>query len=208
MALSPANSYASDEVKRLLDSVRGGASEALGRLLEICRLYLLSVANQELPDDLQAKAGASDLVQETFLKAQQEFASFRGHNEGELRGWLRRILLNHLTDVTREYRDTDKREIWREVSLAVVSLSPNEAQGDAPSPCSQVIAEEQAEFLRRALGHLLEEARQVIHWRNYERCSFEEIGRRLGRSAEAARKVWSRALTELERHVETPHESG
>jgi RNA polymerase sigma-70 factor (ECF subfamily) len=47
---------------------RKGSREALGRLLETCRPYLLLVANNELDRDLQAKAGASDLVQETFIE--------------------------------------------------------------------------------------------------------------------------------------------
>jgi RNA polymerase sigma factor (sigma-70 family) len=58
------------------------------------------------------------------------------------------------------------------------------------------MAREQDEALERALAQLPESSGQVIRWRNYERCSFEEIGRRLGKSAEAARKVWVRAVRE------------
>ena len=56
---------------------RQGSLDALGRLLESCRNYLLLLANQQLREDLQAKAGGSDLVQDTFLEAQRDFRAFR-----------------------------------------------------------------------------------------------------------------------------------
>jgi hypothetical protein len=40
--------------------------------------YLGGIAARELGPDLRAKGGASDLVQQTFLEAQRDFAAFRG----------------------------------------------------------------------------------------------------------------------------------
>src|SRR5437899_2062269 len=91
---------------RWLPAARTGSTEALGQLLEACRGYLLLIAQRELAPDLQAKGGASDLVQETFLKAQRHFAGFQGDSEGELKAWLRQLLLNNLADFTRLYRAT------------------------------------------------------------------------------------------------------
>ena len=54
---------------RLLAEARTGSRQALGQILESCRNYLLLIAGKELTSDLQAKGGASDLVQETFLEA-------------------------------------------------------------------------------------------------------------------------------------------
>ena len=48
--------------------------------------------------------------------------------------------------------------------------------------------------LQQAFAQLPKPALQVITWRNYERGWFEEIGCRLGRSAEATRKVFARIL--------------
>src|SRR5215831_5082709 len=101
----------------LLDAARAGSREALGRLLESCRGYLLIVANGELDADLQAKEGASDRVQGTFLEAQRDFGQFQGTNEAELLAWLRRLLLNNIANFTRRYRSTGKRSVEREVAL-------------------------------------------------------------------------------------------
>src|SRR5262245_28352327 len=101
---------------RWLAEARAGDREALGRALEVCRRYLLLIAERQLDADLRAKGGASDLVQETFLEAQRDFGRFEGTSEAELRGWLRRMLLNNLGHFTRRYR-THKRAAGREVGL-------------------------------------------------------------------------------------------
>ncbi len=70
------------------------------------------------------------------------------------------------------------------------------------SPLSRVVQDERAEALRVALGGLTERDRQVIHWRQQDRLTFEAIGDRLGISAEAARKRWARAILRLREAME------
>src|ERR1700682_22695 len=57
---------------QLLEAARNGSRDAPGRLLETCRLPLLRLARRVLTPDVQAKGGASDLVQDTFLNALRE----------------------------------------------------------------------------------------------------------------------------------------
>ena len=59
-----------------LEAARQGSPDALGQVLEYCRPYLLAVANEQLETDLQAKAGASDLVQDTFVEAHPRLRYF------------------------------------------------------------------------------------------------------------------------------------
>src|SRR5215472_17901427 len=108
---------AKDPAQWLADA-RGGSREALGEALQACRDYLLLVANKELDPGLQAKGGASDLVQQTFLEAQRDFDQFHGNSEAELLAWLRHLLMNNLADFSRSFRQTAKRGIEREMSLA------------------------------------------------------------------------------------------
>src|SRR6516225_2042707 len=98
----------SPEAAPNLAAACAGSREAVGQALEACRGYLLLIAQRELGPQLQAKGGASDLVQETLLEACRDFARFQGDSEAELLQWLRRLLLNNLADFTRLYRDTDK----------------------------------------------------------------------------------------------------
>ena len=50
-------------------------------MLDACRAYLLLIAGREPDTQLRAKAGASDLVQETLLEAFRDFAGFHGDTE-------------------------------------------------------------------------------------------------------------------------------
>jgi RNA polymerase sigma-70 factor (ECF subfamily) len=196
-----------EDVGRWLSAARAGSAEALGQALEGYRNYLLLVAQRELDPALQPKAGASDLVQETFLEAQRDFGHFHGASEGELRAWLRRLLLNNVANFTRRYRDTDKRQVGLEQPLEPSSWSGT-AGGNLPgsgsSPSGQAVGHEQAEALRRAMARLPEEYREVLRLRYEEGRSFEEIAQAMGRTANAGRKLWARAVGRLRQELETP----
>jgi RNA polymerase sigma-70 factor, ECF subfamily len=192
-------------VAEWMRAARGGSREALGAALDACRNYLLLVANQELDADLQGKIGPSDLVQETFLEGQRDFGRFQGESEEELLAWLRRILVNNVANAVRHYKHTSKRNVNYEVPFADAPV--HAIASGAAGPGIQAQAQERDESLRRALEQLQGSTRDVIQWRNYELCSFEEIGARLGRSAEGARKLWARALIQLKNLLEPPHDS-
>jgi RNA polymerase sigma-70 factor (ECF subfamily) len=195
-----------EEFGGLLAGSRGGSREALGRLLEGCRRYLLGVAEGELDHDLRSKGGASDIVQETFLVAGRDFAGFQGSTPEELRAWLRQVLLPRVGAFTRRYRATGKREIGREIELGGGGSWGGIEQvpaGSTLTPSGVVIEHERAVALRRALDQLPEEYRRVVILRFEEQRSFEEIGRLTDRSPDAARKVWSRAMERLRQEWES-----
>jgi RNA polymerase sigma-70 factor (ECF subfamily) len=188
-----------------LPAARAGSREALGKVLEMCRRYLLAIAERELDPALRAKGGASDLVSETFLDAQRLFDRFQGDSEAELRAWLRKLLLNNLGDFSRHYQGTLARDLGREVPLQPGSTADGpRVPADSATP-SRVLGEaEQAEALRRAVERLPEDYRAVLAWRYQDALSFEEIGQRLGRTANAARKLWLRAVQQLQQELEAP----
>ncbi len=193
------------DLATLLAAARAGTRDALGLLLEPCRGYLLMVAQGELGPDLKAKEGASDLVQDTFLEAQRDFAQFHGASEAELLAWLRRLLLNNVANVTRRYRGTAKRSLEREVALdaqegqAILTGLPTEIE----SPSGQAVAKEQAAALAGALERLPEDYRQVIRLRYEEGRGFEEIAEHMGRSANAIRKLFARAVERVQQELES-----
>jgi RNA polymerase sigma-70 factor, ECF subfamily len=190
-----------------LSAARKGSREAIGQALEACRRYLLQIAREELDPALQAKGGASDLVQETFLEAQRDFERFHGDSEGELRAWLRQLLLHHVLKFARRYRTTQKRGVNRETVFQDGAAAPERnggLAGPCPSPSYNAMAREQTEAVERALSRLPEDYRQVIVWRYQEHRSFDEISRALGRSSNAVRKLWARAVERLEEEMGRP----
>ncbi len=196
------------DITRWLPAAQAGSSEALGQVLEACRSYLLLIAQQELEPALQAKGGASDLVQQTFLEAQRDLPRFEGSSPEALLGWMRRLLLNNLANFRRDFR-RHKRQASREVALL-----PGDScfQGEGglcagtPSPSVAVMHLEQTQALERALELLSEDYRRVIHLRYREERSFEEIAQEMQRSQNAVRKLWARAIEHLQEKLEARHE--
>jgi RNA polymerase sigma-70 factor (ECF subfamily) len=186
----------------LLDTLcaaRAGCEGALGDLIEAFRPYLLLIADSEGGAVPRSKEAPSDLVGSAVRKAVGDFGQFRGQTVKELACWLRGILLHHISDVGRRYR-TDKRHIGREVSLDRGGHGHNlrdELPSRDPAPDQSVICREDGQRVRAALERLPGHYAQVIVLRERDGLSFEEVGRRLGRSAESARKLFERALKQL-----------
>ena len=163
------------------------------------------IANEVIGTELQAKFGASDLVQDTFLEAQRHLGAFRGQTKGELRAWLRRILECRLANIRRSYLATEKRAATREVTFrefvgeSGVKIDTLECR--SPSPSNHAQHSEWAQAVENALERMPAHYRQAVSWRHQEQLSWDEIGRRMSCTADAARKVWSRAIQQLRREL-------
>lgn len=172
----------------------------MGEIFRSCEAELLALAHRQVRSQLAAKAGAADLVQDTFLEAQQAFTTFNGESRGELMAWFRRILLRNAHNFRRRYVSSRKRDIGMEVGLdepAIVRDPRRSIAAPYRTPCEQAILEEEKRRVRRALVQLSPGHRRVVYLRCHRQHSFAEIARHLSLSEEAARKLWSRALRAL-----------
>ena len=190
----------------LLVQARAGDAQALGQLLELYRNYLRVVARAMIGQALRVRLDASDLVQETFLKAHREFRQFLGSSEPELTAWLRQILVRTLANQARHHR-REGRNYQRDEPLEVLlerSSSGVQRALAAPlsSPSSVIRRREQAVLLADALEKLPPDYREVFLMRNLEHIPFEEIAVRMGRSAGAARMLWTRTIKKLSQLLE------
>jgi RNA polymerase sigma-70 factor (ECF subfamily) len=155
---------------------------------------------------LQGKVDPADVVQETFLHAVRDIDQFRGTSDRELAGWLRQILAARLADLVRRYCGTQSRDVRLERTLQV-ELDQSSQVFDrglvAPlsSPSQQAARHEQAAWLAEALERLPEDYRAVLVLHHLEGWDFPEAARRLGRSVEAVKKLWARALARLRRSI-------
>jgi len=186
-----------DRFRELLDAARNGCDESVSELITKSRDYLLLIANADLEVDLHRKVGASDVVQETLIKARNELDAFRGESWAEFVGWLRVILKNDIRQVRRSFSGTAKRELNREQSL---TPSQDAASFDK-TPSVQMMADEQTMALNAAMQELPKRYYEVIRMRNWEQMKFDDIGDKLDCSGEAARKLWSRAIFALQKEL-------
>lgn len=185
----------------LINKARGGCDAALSEILEAVQSYLLLVAESRLGSQIRSKFGASDIVQHSMLEAQESIEDFRGDSEGELRLWLKRIVLNNLTDEAKRYTHTHSRSIRLEVPVDRLTSETCHAHEETPS--WQIQRREIDEALSQAVLRLPNRQRYVIEARHRHGCSYAEIASQLEISEACARKLWSRATERLRDDMET-----
>src|SRR5579862_2697349 len=134
--------------------------------LERYRPYLQMLARVQLNPRLQSKIEPSDIVQQTLLKAHEKRAQFRGTTDGELAGWLRKILANTLAETMRSF-GRQQRDVGLEKSLQA-SLDDSSAKlerwlaADQSSPSQHLARQEKLVRLAQAMAELPEEQRTVL----------------------------------------------
>jgi RNA polymerase sigma-70 factor (ECF subfamily) len=196
------NGLKPDEWRELLAQSRAGDGECLGQLMEDARQYLRFIAGRLVEEDVRGKLSGSDLVQDAFCEAVKSFAVFRGETREEMRSWLKRILIHNVLNQYRRLRGTQMRDVAREVPLDQPQETLRNLPDSATTPSGALMRGEAAQQLERALARLSDEHRQVIELRHREDLPFAEIGRRMHRSPDAARMLWSRAFEQLSRELD------
>lgn len=199
MALDPRMDRPSFE--RLIRSAQAGSRDDLGELLEQFRQYLRLVASSGVESGPMRGGSTSDLVQETFLKAQARLKGFTGRTEEEFKGWLRQILVNILTD-WRRYNVAEKRDVRREVSLETLTdWDTGEIPSADATPSGRLIADERRRIVARALRRLPQDYARVIELRHRRSLPFPQVAKELGRSEGATRQLWMRAVERLSEEI-------
>jgi RNA polymerase sigma-70 factor, ECF subfamily len=160
------------------------------------RPLLLALANEKICREIQAKVGASDLVQLTMLEAFQHVDAFEPEDDRHLFNWLSKILINNLKDVTRSFLMAQKRSVNRERHL-----SSDSHFADSKVSTQHLELEEDLESLRKAWTCLSNAHQQVLTWRFHDQLSFPEIAELVGRSEDAVRMLTKRALGRLAREM-------
>ena len=151
---------------------------------------------RKLPATLRRKLGASDVIQEAYLGVHRNLRNFEGRGDGSFERWLTRIIDNKVRDVLRHYLKRGKRGRQREVSRPYRADTP-QIPAAQPSPSAYAVAAELEERVRSALEHLSPDHREALRLLRDEGLSMAQAGERLGRSGEAMRKLYARAISRL-----------
>lgn len=153
---------------------------------------LLGFIRLKMGRSLRARLESRDILQATLMKSLQHRGDFEGADSRAFTGWLMRIAENEIRDRA-DFHGRQQRDARREEDV--------EQHGDIArqtrSVLSRLIFDEQAERLEAAIESLTDAHREVILLRAFEELSFPEIGRRLGKSEDASRMLYARAMTAL-----------
>jgi RNA polymerase sigma-70 factor, ECF subfamily len=176
----------------LLAQAKQGSDAALGLLYERCAGRLLAYIRLRMGRDLRARLESRDILQSTLLKSLTHLHELKGEQSESLMAWLARIAEYEIRDRV-DYHQRQRRDAAREV--AIEDESPLAVK--ARSALSQVILNEEIIRLEAALETLSPAHRDIILLRKFEELTFPEIAKRLGKSEDACRMLFARAMTSL-----------
>jgi len=182
-----------------IDRLRQGDSAAFEKLVdersgEIYGLLYRLTENRE---------EARDLTQETFLRAFQSIASFRG--DSDLRTWIYRIAINQARNRWRWWR---RRRRDSTVSLDATDDSGRQTlfatlrSENSRDPEQDTLAHEREEVLKKALHGLRRVYRETVILRDIEGFAYEEIAVALEISVGTVKSRLARGRQELRRKLE------
>jgi RNA polymerase sigma-70 factor (ECF subfamily) len=185
----------------LLRRIAAGDEEAFGLLFARYEPMLRRFAEERLPAKLRRRVSAADVLQEAHLGAFGKREGFEDRGPGSFRNWLLRIVEFKVNDAVRRHARAKGRAAGREVTRAA-RAETGAFPGRQPSPSQVAVGAEMADLARRALESLSESDREVVRLVREEHLTLAEVGRRTGRTREAAKKSYGRAMARFTREFE------
>ncbi|HEX8773817.1 MAG TPA: sigma-70 family RNA polymerase sigma factor [Pyrinomonadaceae bacterium] len=181
----------SDEqiVKRAL----AGDADAFGEIVRRWERRIYSLAYGMLGREEDAR----DATQETFLSAFRNLRGFRG--EAKVSSWLHRIAINQC--ITRQRRAKVRGETALEDELETADapfLAPA-----SQSPARAAESRQRTEMVRRAVGSLPLELRQVVVMKEFEELTFQEIAEALDLPLSTVKSRLYTALRQLQMRLQS-----
>jgi RNA polymerase sigma-70 factor (ECF subfamily) len=182
---------ASDLRLLLLFRAHGGDLQARGELLDGFRPYLRAIVQTRAAALGGARLDSSDLIQDVMLAAHRSLDQFRGSTVAELTAWLRQVALNTTCKAVRD------QAAARRTQAAEVTANVEALPADTSTPSGRAAHHEEAARLAAALERLPEDMAAVVRGRHVEQAPYAVLAERLGRSEEAVRALYTRALRRL-----------
>ncbi|MBN2288482.1 MAG: sigma-70 family RNA polymerase sigma factor [Candidatus Glassbacteria bacterium] len=152
----------------LVEQARTGSQAAFRSLFDRyhARIYRLAASLTGSSDD------AHDLAQQTFIRAFSSLAGFK--QQSSFYTWLYRIALNATTDYRRKQARKLETEAAWESPESLRGLEKTAAPAEQ-SPDEQVYRRELAAAIRKAIGTLSREHREILVLREINGLSYSEI---------------------------------
>lgn len=158
--------------QELIQAARSGDQRAFAALVEANQAMVYSLAYRMTGNS----EDAADLTQEAFLNAWRGLARFQG--QASFSTWLYRLTSNACIDFLRR----EKRRSTLSLTLEAdeEESRQTEVSDERWSPEALLDRQESLQAVRRALGQLSDEHREVLLLRELEGLSYREIAQALG----------------------------
>ncbi|MEM1179490.1 MAG: sigma-70 family RNA polymerase sigma factor [Acidobacteriota bacterium] len=182
-----------DDDLQLLQEAREGSIEAVNALFAKYGQKLLSLIRLRMGPSLRRRLESQDVLQHTMLKAYERLDQFAGGGETSLMAWFGAIARNEIRDQARFFA-RGGRDVGRDVPL---DLAVGAAHHTLRTEVSRLHLLAQARLLEQAIESLEDNHKEVILLRRFEELSFPQIGEHLGKTPDACRMLYSRAMAAL-----------
>jgi RNA polymerase sigma-70 factor, ECF subfamily len=178
------------ETQRLLLSALGGSTDELGLLLDRLRPRLVLWCAARMSPDLRANLDPEDAAQEILTAVFKDFRSYRGPADKPFFKWFFVLADHKLKDLV-DYYGAKKRQKIEPTSFS--QTSPSQAAANV----------EMVTRLHEAISRLPDDHRMVVQLFKLESRDAAEVAEIMGRTENAVRILYCRALKELRSILES-----
>ncbi len=168
----------------VLRALETGDEVDRGDMLEYLRPRLVLWATSRLSPGLRAKLEPDDVAQEALLAVHKSLDRFQGENPRAFLAWVFKIAENRIRDLA-DHFGAQKRQKIQPMSFSQTS------------PSAVISRSEQVDRIAKALEQLPEDYAEVLRLRRFEELSVKEIAELKGKTPNAIRILYCRALKAL-----------
>ena len=192
----------SQKTRQLVVLARDGDKSALNQLYGIYAERVRWMVRFRMGKELRSRLESMDLVQDTLIHALNDLDGFTYKDEGDFIRWLSTIAENVLRGNLKKLH-AGKRDIRREIPLEEFGpttggrLVRDHDPVGTTTPSVIMSKKEDLSKLGQAIDQLKPEYREVIILAKIDGLSYQEIGKKLGKSTDAVGMLLSRAMLAL-----------
>jgi RNA polymerase sigma-70 factor (ECF subfamily) len=196
------NQAVNRKTQHLVTLAKEGDKTALNQLCKVYAAQVLWLVRLRMGKELRSKLESMDVVQDALIYAIRDLGDFTYKTEGDFVRWLSGVVENRLRD-NLDKLHADKRDIRKEVRLNKDRIATEDSMVkaveliDTTTPSAIMSKSEDFERLAKAIDTLKPEYREAIVLAKIEGLPYQEIGNKLGKSADAIRMLVSRAMGAL-----------
>lgn len=183
-----------EETRSYLIRALGGGERDRNRLLERLRPRVVLWAATHLSAALRARVEPEDVAQEVLLAVHRGLDAFEGDDDRAFMAWVFRIAANRIRDLADHFGAQKRQAVDRPANTQT-------------SPSAHALRRESSARVVAALADLPEDYRAVIRLRRLEEMDVPRVASVMGRSENAVRVLYCRAIQALRERLDVPDET-
>ncbi|MDQ4120013.1 MAG: sigma-70 family RNA polymerase sigma factor [Acidobacteriota bacterium] len=183
--------------EKLVEMALAGETDAFGEIVRRWERKIFALCYGMLGGDEEAR----DAAQETFISAFRNLNGFRG--DAKVSSWLHRIAVNQCLTRLRRQKTRNESPLESDNEDDPLTFFAD----NAPLPSGETEQKERIDTVRKAIGALPPELKQIVVMKEFEEMTFQEISEILEIPLSTVKSRLYTALKQLKKRLEkTPLE--